>query len=106
MPALEAPFLDEPLRAWTTFVEGRYRVTPRVYVAARGEYLGFSKIQSGVEYDYQRVTWDGPVTRTEIGVGYSIQRNVRLKIAYQYDWRDAGSTRRRGALATQIGYWF
>jgi hypothetical protein len=106
MPALEAPFLDEPLRAWATFVEGRYRVTPRVYVAARGEYLGFSKIQSGVEYDYQRVTWDGPVTRAEVGVGYSIQRNVRLKVAYQYDWRDAGSTRRRGALATQIGYWF
>ena len=51
MPALEAPFLDEPLRAWSTFLEGRYRLTPRLYVAARGEYLGFSKIQAGVEYE-------------------------------------------------------
>jgi hypothetical protein len=106
MPALEAPYLDEPLRAWSTFLEGRYRLTPRLYVAARGEYLGFSKIQAGVEYDNQRVPWDGPVTRVEIGTGYSIQRNVRVKLSYQYDWREAGSTRRRGALATQIGYWF
>jgi hypothetical protein len=106
MPALEAPFLDKPLRAWSSFLEGRYRLTPRLYVAARGEYLGFSKIQAGVEYDNQRVSWDGPVTRAEIGAGYSIQRNVRLKLAYQYDWREAGTTRRRGALATQIGYWF
>jgi hypothetical protein len=106
MPAVEAPFLDEPLRAWSTFVEGRYRLTPRLYVAARGEYLGFSKVQAGVEYDNQRVAWDGPVTRVEIGTGYSIQRNVRVKLAYQYDWREAGTTQRRGALATQIGYWF
>ena len=106
VPAVEAPYLDEPLRAWSTFLEGRYRLTPRLYVAARGEYLGFSKIQAGLEYDFQRVTWDGPVTRVEVGTGYSIQRNVRLKLTYQYDWRDAGSTRRRGALATQIGYWF
>jgi hypothetical protein len=106
LPALEAPFLDDRLRAWSTFVEGRYRLTPRFYVAARGEYLGFSKVQGGAEFNNQRVTWDGPVTRAEIGGGYSIQRNVRVKLAYQYDWRDAGSTRRRGALATQIGYWF
>lgn len=106
MPALEAPFLDKPLRAWSTFLEGRYRLTPRLYVAARGEYLGFSKIQGGIEFDNQRVSWDGPVTRAEVGAGYSIQRNVRVKLAYQYDWREAGTTRRRGALATQIGYWF
>jgi hypothetical protein len=106
MPALEAPYLDKPLRAWSTFLEGRYRLTPRLYVAARGEYLGFSKIQAGTEYNNQRVAWDGPVTRVEIGTGYSIQRNVRVKLAYQYDWRDAGSTRRLGAVATQIGYWF
>jgi hypothetical protein len=111
MPALDAPLLDEPLRAWSTFVEGRYRLTPRIYVAARGEHLGFSKIQAGAEYNNQRVTWDAAVTRAEIGVGYSIQRNVRLKLAYQYDWRDVdwrdgGPTPRRGAVATQIGYWF
>jgi hypothetical protein len=106
MPAIEAPFLDEPLRAWSTFLEGRYRLTPRLYVAARGEYLGFSKIHAGEDPGTQRVEWDAPVTRAEIGAGFSIQRNVRVKLAYQYNWRDDGTTRRRGALATQIGYWF
>ncbi len=106
MPALEAPFLDEPLRAWSTFLEGRYRLTPRLYVAARGEYLGFSKIHAGEDAGAQRVEWDAPVTRAEIGAGFSIQRNVRVKLAYQYNWRDDGTTRRRGALSTQIGYWF
>lgn len=105
MPRIDAPFVDGSLRAWSTFLEARVKLSPRWYVAARGDHLGFSTIDAGPD-DGGRQSWDAPVTRVEIGGGYSVQRNVRLKLAWQYDWRDAGLTRRRGALATQVVYWF
>jgi hypothetical protein len=105
LPAIEEPFIDRPLRAWATFVEGRVKVSPRWYVAARLDHLGFSDIT--VSPDLGGTTsWDGPVTRAEIGGGYLLMRNVRAKLAYQYDWRDAGFTRRWGAVAAQLVYWF
>ena len=51
-------------------------------------------------------SWDAPVTRAEVAASYLLQRNVRLKAAWQYDWRDGGRVRREGHAAAQIGYWF
>lgn len=105
MPRVNEPFVDSPLRAWGTFVEGRVKLSPRWYVAARADHLGFSTIDPGPDNGGVQA-WDGPVTRVEVGGGYSVLRNVRVKAAYQYDWRDAGFLRKRGAFATQIVYWF
>jgi hypothetical protein len=96
------PILETHLRSLATSVEGRYKLRPGFYVAARFDRLGFSEIagSSGPE------TWDAPVTRTEVGGGYSIQRNLLLKVAGQFDRRDGGRTRRARMLAGQLVFWF
>jgi hypothetical protein len=91
-----------PLEAMATSVEAKYKIRPGLYAAARLDRLGFSEIAGtdGVE------TWDAPVTRTEVGAGYSLQRNLILKLAYQHNARDAGAVRRLGLLAAQLHFWF
>jgi len=95
--------LNDSLRAWASFIEARWRFDPRWYLAGRAEHLGFSTIDGPLG---TRVTWDQPVTRLEAGVGYTIRRNVRAKISYQYNWRDAARVRREGLVGAQLVYWF
>jgi hypothetical protein len=94
--------LDLPLRAWATSVEGRYRIRPGLYAAARFDRLGFSEITGTLG----RSTWEAPVTRVEIGEGYSLQRNLVLKFSYQYSARDGGDVRTQGLVAGQLQFWF
>src|SRR5262249_40599646 len=65
LPTVRGPEIAFPLRAVATSVEGRYKIGPRLYFAARGDHLGFSEITGTTRQD----TWDAPVTRTEIGMG-------------------------------------
>jgi len=51
-------------------VEGRYKLTPRVHVAARFDHLGFNQIQGLTRTQ----TWDAPVTRWETGGAYAAER--------------------------------
>lgn len=127
----ETPFASaEPTRslgAWAAWLEGRVKLSPRWAVAGRGERLQFSGLQTpmaGMTGDMPYPddpsypggampgaattsnSWDAPVTRLEIGASYLVQRNVRLKGAWQYDWRDGGRVRREGHAAAQIVYWF
>jgi hypothetical protein len=102
LPALGAPVLDTPLTAQSTYVEGRYKLRPGLYVAARVDHLGFSDIvgSAGTE------SWEAPVTRVEVGAGYSLQRNVLLKVSVQHNTRDGGRVTRSTLPAIQIVYWF
>ena len=65
MPPLGSPAIGVPLRSAATFVEGRYKIRPGFYVAARADHLGFREIDGSEE----RETWDAPVTRLEAGGG-------------------------------------
>jgi hypothetical protein len=101
-PALQRP-LSGPLRATSTSIEGRYKLRPGLYAAARYDRLGFSKITSARE----TLPWDSPVRRVEIGGGYSIQRNLVLKLSYQHNTRDGGVLLRAAHLgAAQLVFWF
>jgi hypothetical protein len=102
IPMAAAPDARVPLRATATSIEGRYKIVPGLYAAARFDHLGFSEIAG----TGGRETWDAPVTRTEIGAGYSLQRNLLLKLTYQYNVRDAGAVRRLSLLAAQLHFWF
>ena len=103
LPAVCAPALPRSLGAVSTSIEGRYKLRPRVYVAARFDRLGFSDVTGTKE----TLPWDAPVTRIEAGVGYTIQRNLLLKITHQYNWRDGGVLRRAAHLpAAQLVFWF
>jgi hypothetical protein len=121
---------DRGLSAWAAWLETRVKLSPRWAVAARGERLQFSTLRGvaasgssgggtdtgGYTDPYApggnggaaaaSQTWDAPVTRIEMAASYLLQRNVRVKAAWQYDWRDGGRVRREGHAALQLAYWF
>ncbi|HVH29976.1 MAG TPA: hypothetical protein VM818_24675 [Vicinamibacterales bacterium] len=96
------PLLEERLHSLATLVEGRYKIFPGFYVAARLDHLDFSEVASSSG----PVEWEAPVTRFEVGGGYSVQRNLLLKLTTQFDRRDGGRTRHARMLAGQVVYWF
>jgi hypothetical protein len=102
LPIVRAPFLDLPLRARSTMVEGRYKILPGLYAAARYDHLGFSEITGTSRTD----TWDAPVTRVEIGGGFSLQRNLLLKLSFQHNRRDGGRVHVLNLPAVQLLFWF
>jgi len=102
LPEVRAPFLDGPLSALGSSLEGRYKIRPGLYAAARLDHLGFSEV-TGTSI---RTTWDAPVTRIEIGGGYSLQRNLLLKLSFQHDTRDTVRTPTLNVPAAQLVFWF
>ena len=98
----ELPTILPRLRAVATTLEGRYKLTPRVHVAARLEHLGFSDVAGSA----RTTTWDAPVTQWEAGAGYAVQRNTQVRVSFQHHSRDGGRVRKMTALAGQILYWF
>lgn len=102
---LAADGVQLPLGARAISIEGRYRLRPRIYVAARADDLAFSRI-TGTLFGGAPTSWDAPVSRVEIGGGYYLQRNVIARAAIQHNRRDGGRIRSRTFLAVQIAYWF
>jgi hypothetical protein len=102
LPLVRTPTIDMPLRAVSTSVEGRYKIRPGLYVAARSDHLTFSQVTGALRND----GWDAPVTRLEVGGGYSVQRNVMLKLAYQHNTRQTTRAAAADAAALQLVYWF
>jgi hypothetical protein len=102
LPAVGAPAIEAPLDALATYVEGRYKIQPGLYAAARVDHLVFSEITGSLG----RETWDAPVTRVEVGGGYSIQRNLLLKVSFQHNSRDGGKISSLNLWAAQLVYWF
>jgi predicted porin len=102
MPTTGTPAVDVALRARATSLEGKYKIRPGLYAAARLDRLDFSEVAGTLGPE----TWDAPVTRAEIGGGYSLQRNLLLKVAYQYNVRDAGAVHRLGLVTGQLHFWF
>jgi hypothetical protein len=91
------------LDALAVWIEGRYRLTPRVVLAARLDHLGFSKIASATG---AVTTWDAPVTRVEGTAGYYLQRNLVFRLAVQHNDRDGGRVLRKTFVSGQVAYWF
>jgi hypothetical protein len=101
LPVIDAPAIDLPLRAVSTLVEGRYKIRPGLYAAARLDHLGFSTITGSTRRDQ----WDAPVTRVELGGGFSLQRNLLLKLTFQHNTRAGGRVTRASLGAAQIVFW-
>ena len=101
LPVIDTPSVDLPLRAVSTLVEGRYKIRPGLYVAARLDHLGFSTVTGSATRDQ----WEAPVTRVELGGGFSLQRNLLLKLAFQHNTRAGGRVTRANLGAAQIVFW-
>ncbi len=83
----ESPFISESLDLWGGYVEGRYRFTPRFYLAARGSLLSFAEIADREDIDNDsrlQEPWDYNVRQIELGLGMRLTRNALLKFAYQH----------------------
>lgn len=102
MPATPRLRLTSPLGAIGSYVEGRYKLRPGLYVAARVDHLAFSDITGTAG----TASWEAPVTRFEIGGGYSIQRNLIAKVSFQHDTRPAGRQHVTNLVAGQLLFWF
>lgn len=102
MSRYNVPTIASRLRAAGTMVEGRYKVTPRLHAAARFDHLAFSRIRGTV----LSTTWEAPVTRWEVGTGYSLQRNTQVRLSFQRNTREGGRVQRLSAAAAQLLYWF
>jgi hypothetical protein len=89
----------DALAAWD---EGRYKLTPRIFVGARVDHLGFSDIQTSTAL----LPWDAPVNRVETAVGYALQRNLTARVGVQRNTRDAGRVHSRTYFSAQLVYWF
>ncbi|MGH9314545.1 MAG: hypothetical protein ACRD1S_15285 [Vicinamibacterales bacterium] len=104
VPALAPPLIDRPLRASSGLVEGRYRVLPRLYLAARADWLEFSKLR-GTSFGGQPVPWDAPVQRVEAGGGWYFRRNLVGRVTWQRNWRDGGRVRHKSFVSGQLLFW-
>lgn len=106
----ELPFLQTPPQGHTVsalgaWLEGRYRVTPRIHVAGRIDRLSFSRI-TGDLFGGAPTPWDSPVTRYELGGGYALQRNLILRAIVQRNRREGTPVEKRTFYSTQIAWWF
>ena len=102
VPILGVPLIANPLTALALGVEGRYSLWPGLYAAARAEHLGFNQVTGSI----QRITWEAPVTRVEVGGGYYLQRNLVARLSVQMNWRDGGRVRHSVLPTAQLLYWF
>jgi hypothetical protein len=97
------PARSSDLDALGLWVEGRYRITPRIVVSGRADRLSFSRLDIGPGF---APTWDANVTRLETDAGFYIQRNLMARVAVQYNDRDGGRVHHRTYVSGQISYWF
>jgi hypothetical protein len=106
LPAIAAPYLDDPLRATAGFIEGRYRFGPRYFAAARADRLTFSRIRGERLFGGVPTPWDAPVTRLEVGGGMYLRRTLTVRGVVQRNWRDGGRVMARTFVSGQVAYWF
>ena len=112
LPAANLPYIENPLRATTGYVEAKYQITPRFYGAARVDHLTFSKVtglRQTVEEPGQPTPWDAPVTRAELGGGVSLTRHLTARSSLQFNYRHGPIlfvARQKLYLAGQLSFWF
>jgi hypothetical protein len=103
MPSISATS-PRRLTATTGWIEARFRVSPRWYVAGRADRLTFSRIRSAI--NRLEVPWEAPITRLEAGAGFYLQRNLIARVTVQRNAREGGRVRNRTAIASQVILWF
>jgi hypothetical protein len=105
--ALPFPLVPSPTNtvgARSLSAEGRYRLTPRIFVAGRIDRLDFSHILNPTTL--VPTNWEADVVRGEAAVGYYFQRNLIGRVSVQPNHREAGKVLGRTYLSAQLSYLF
>ena len=82
----QSPYLSADLDALAFSAEARYKILPRLFLAARYSRLTFSDIADPQDVDADgklSEPWDFPVWRLEAGAGYYLSRQALLKAVWQ-----------------------
>ncbi len=85
----DAAVKEGKLSLWSAYVDAKYKLHPRVYVAARYDVMKFGRIEN--PDTGQKETWDYDVQRIETGVGYRITRGATVKLVGQFTKFDKSS---------------
>ncbi len=102
LPAIASPYLPGALTARSWYVEGRYKIIPGLYAAARYDSLTFGDVVASTGTR----PWDADVSRTEFGVGVALGRTITVKGTVQHNWREGGRNERSTLPALQVVLWF
>ncbi len=105
LPLSRPAHTRQDVKALGAWIEGRYRLTPRIFAAARADRLTFSKI-TGRLFSGRPTPWDAPVDRLELDAGYYLQRNLVARFAVQHNRRENAGVRHRTFFSAQLSYWF
>jgi len=88
----QSPRLGESLEAMAFSAELRYKIMPRLFIAARYGRINFSKISDAQDVDADgQLTepWEFPLWRLESALGYNLSRHALLKAVWQLNRTDA-----------------
>ncbi len=89
---------DENFKVFGYYLEGRYTILPRVYVALRVSGLQFGDALLGQAVQ----PWDYDVTEVEGGVGYFVDRDVLLKLVRRETRIDGGTRPKDNLTVLQL----
>jgi hypothetical protein len=89
---------DQNLDLFGYFVEGKYAILPRLYVALRMNGLQFGH----ATLDQQVQRWDYNVSELEGGVGYFLERDVLLKLVRRETRTFGGTNPKDGLTVLQL----
>lgn len=78
----DADVEENHLDNWSWYVDFKYKVHPRVYIAGRYDRMEFSTIRNPTTG--RKEGWDYNVQRIETGLGYRITRDATLKVVEQW----------------------
>lgn len=84
----ETPFLSADLDLLGGYIEAKYTLTPRFFVAGRWSRMVFSEISDPMDVDTDgrfSEPWDYDVRQIELGVGYRLARNALLKATHEFN---------------------
>jgi hypothetical protein len=78
----DAAVEEGELSNWSWYIDAKYKIHPKFYIAGRYDMMNFSKIDNGVSHEKER--WDFNLKRYEAGVGYRITADATFKIVEQW----------------------
>ena len=104
LPIVNAPVPRHHLTAQAGFVEGRYRLHPRMQIGVRAGRLAFSRVTD--PRTGETATWDADVTRVEVAFGLRLSRNLEVRAGWQENRRQSDRGARRGLPIAGLLYWF
>jgi class 3 adenylate cyclase len=82
----EVPNVAEEVRDLSYYAEGKVKLSPGLFVAARYGGIRFNRIGDGAGPD---VRWDYPADRVQVAAGYRLSRTTEVRAEYMLNATDA-----------------